>query len=126
MNAPLAASRLEQQLDQLLDALTPESPNLIKALRTALDDADALLHEAFRQQFDIDHLVSVRAHFIDRLILIAWRASGLQASADEGALLLVAVGGYGRAQLHPHSDIDLLILLEQEDQQQLQSAISHI
>ena len=125
MNAPLAASRLEQQLDQLLDALTPESPNLIKVLRTALDDADALLHEAFRQQFDIDHLVSVRAHFIDRLILIAWRASGLQASADEGALLLVAVGGYGRAQLHPHSDIDLLILLEQEDQQQLQSAITH-
>ena len=47
MNAPLAASRLEQQLDQLLDALTPESPNLIKALRTALDDANALVHEAF-------------------------------------------------------------------------------
>lgn len=63
--------------------------------------------EAFRQGADVRALVHSRSGTLDTVLALIWNRYAFAASAD---ISLVAVGGYGRGELHPHSDIDLLIL----------------
>ena len=53
-----------------------------------------------------------RAQLVDKLLLNLWdRSPGLRGNAS---IALVALGGFGRRDLYPHSDIDLLFLCENE------------
>ena len=93
---------------------------LIKSLRQALATADECLASKFRQKESVDDLVKARAWVVDRLILNAW--DNLIPAGED--ITLVAVGGFGRGELHPHSDVDLLILLaESQPGEELRGAI---
>jgi [protein-PII] uridylyltransferase len=72
----------------------------------------SLRRERFMRNDPIEDLVRGRARSIDRVMVACWNhfARSIAESAD-----LVAVGGYGRGELHPESDIDLLVLLESGD-----------
>ena len=75
-------------------------------LRRRIAQADRALAEEFWAGGDIEELVAARAGFIDAFLAEIWQH---WFERNEN-LALLAVGGYGRGELHPHSDIDLLIL----------------
>jgi len=80
----------------------------ITVFKDAITAANAQFDVRFCEGEDIRTLVRERAYFVDCLLHYAWHQLDWP-----GGISLEAVGGYGRAELHPHSDIDLLILLEE-------------
>lgn len=71
--------------------------------------------------YPVNALVKARAHFIDQVLLQLWSKFDLHKVKD---LNLIAVGGYGRGELHPCSDIDLLILTNEHLSSAQQDAIA--
>ncbi len=55
--------------------------------------------------------ITARAHLADELVHKLWARFSSDPKLKSGVALL-AVGGYGRGQLFPHSDLDLLYLLD--------------
>ncbi|HEX9852088.1 MAG TPA: nucleotidyltransferase domain-containing protein, partial [Woeseiaceae bacterium] len=79
--------------------------------REALAVARRRLTERFNAGDAVTQLVLLRAQMMDRLLVHVW----MQLARDLAAwIALVAVGGYGRGELHPGSDIDLMLLLDGE------------
>ncbi len=78
------------------------------AFRTELKEAHAELEERFRADESVEILVHARAELIDAMLREVWRS---QLPDGYGSWTLAAVGGYGRGELHPHSDVDILILV---------------
>ena len=61
----------------------------------------------------VEDLVRDRARLVDIALRAAW-VQPLPAGSP-ATLALVAVGGYGRGELHPCSDIDIMVLLPKSD-----------
>jgi [protein-PII] uridylyltransferase len=80
--------------------------------RQVLDHGTELLKERFVADEPIEDLVRDRARLVDIALRAAWVN---HARTFAGDLALVAVGGYGRGELHPSSDIDIMVLLPKSD-----------
>jgi [protein-PII] uridylyltransferase len=79
----------------------------IAAFRDTLKWGRERLYGMFEEGTPADSLVHARAHLVDEVLRAAWHK--FLPDVREG-LAMVAVGGYGRAELLPHSDIDILLL----------------
>ncbi|MDQ6618280.1 MAG: [protein-PII] uridylyltransferase [Pseudomonadota bacterium] len=74
--------------------------------RQELSDGRNVLRSSFVERPDTPSLLRGHARLVDRVIGDIWRE--LRAPSH---MALVAVGGFGRGELFPHSDVDLLLLL---------------
>tara|TARA_R110002072_G_scaffold51389_1_gene137854 strand:+ start:41196 stop:43904 length:2709 start_codon:yes stop_codon:yes gene_type:complete len=111
-------AELEQELKQ--------SKRAIPVLKQALELCRQNLEERFRQDENAETLIEGRANFVDMILQLAWNRFDWDENKGRWwttRISLVAVGGYGRGELHPHSDIDLLILLERNSYQKHASNI---
>jgi len=90
--------------------------------RQSLANTDAQLYRHFHPHCAIEYLLALRARAVDRLIRAAWQ----RCIPDDAELALLAVGGYGRAELFPHSDIDLRIIAEPSAQHAHEAALARL
>jgi [protein-PII] uridylyltransferase len=97
----------------------------ISLFREALLKGREVLHARFEANKSADEVVYQRAWLIDQILRQTWLLFDLQTP-----LALIAVGGYGRGELHPSSDVDILILsqhdLNEQTQNELQKFITFL
>ena len=80
--------------------------NLLARYKSRLQSGQAAIGERYLAGGDTDLLLGERSALVDDVLRDLWRELQFP-----DTLTLAAVGGYGRGQLWPASDIDLLLLL---------------
>ena len=88
-------------------------------IRESLAVAGADLRARFEAGDSIVELVHARAAFIDGVLVGLWREH-----IEHFGAALVAVGGYGRGELHPYSDIDIMLILPDSLEPRSEESIS--
>ena len=89
----------------------------IDDLREQYNREMALVRQTYERTGDGTAAIRRRASIVDRALIEIWRrAHGADASARSAML---ALGGYGRKDLFPYSDIDVLFAFADEDTEKL-------
>ncbi len=107
---PEALSAPPWPLLQRLPAQLAAHPGSREEYRRQLGLAHEELKARFLDEEPVELLVHARAALIDTVLRQAWFE---HLGNGERHWALVAVGGYGRGELHPCSDIDILLLVAQ-------------
>ncbi|MCP5014318.1 MAG: [protein-PII] uridylyltransferase [Ketobacter sp.] len=97
--------------EERFERLVAEKGSVALAFKQAIRDADEILNQRFLRLENIKLIIRRRAWVMDNLLQRLWSHYSCAQCPD---IALLAVGGYGRAELHPHSDIDLMILLRDD------------
>ena len=99
-----------------------DQPNPIVAFKQLIAIQTQTIKQRFKPDRSVATLLTAKSRFIDSLLRCCWQHF-LGNRADKPGL--IATGGYGRSELFPHSDIDILILTDSTDKEALQEQLSN-
>ncbi|HSD59822.1 MAG TPA: [protein-PII] uridylyltransferase, partial [Burkholderiales bacterium] len=101
--------------------LPPLPPFEVAVGKQMLADSRARIREAWVQHPAPLQLLQSHARVVDELLRFVWKEMALPRH-----LALAAVGGYGRGELFPYSDVDLLVLLDGEPEPALRAKLERL
>ncbi|MEQ1528977.1 MAG: [protein-PII] uridylyltransferase [Methylococcales bacterium] len=94
----------------------------LQQFKQLLKQKDIELRQKFDPHKSVSELLKEKSDFIDHVLGCCWQHF-LGKYAQQ--LCLIAVGGYGRRELFPYSDIDIVVLLDSEHISSYQEALAH-
>ena len=100
------------------DAAVAATPQPLPLFQRALQHGRAAIRQRYLEGAPATAVVAALAHFVDQLLVRAWKLHARE-HVSKRPIGLVAVGGYGRGELHPASDIDLMLLVDKGDPSKL-------
>lgn len=107
-----AISDLELFDEDFFESELLKKNNTLYLFKSTLKNATDVLQQRFKAGRTATELVHARSNIVDLVLKKAW----LQYfSEDATDIALLAVGGYGRGELHPSSDVDVQILLKDNE-----------
>jgi len=92
--------------------------------RNGVSDAKNLMARAASNHTSPREFLRQHSEMVDGLVRMAFRKA--QSQDPSPSVCLMAVGGYGRAELAPHSDIDLLLLCSSSKKEHLPPLVEKI
>ncbi len=107
----------EQKLNEILQQ---DADNIVTALKHEVNAINQGLKTLYRNGAPVEDIVLGRSALMDRLLTTLYKHNF---SDIKQPFALIAVGGYGRGELHPASDIDLMLLLQDEEDPAMKDAI---
>ncbi|MGZ5051163.1 MAG: [protein-PII] uridylyltransferase [Methylobacter sp.] len=111
----------ETTLAATIDLSLFAQKNNLQQFKQLLKQKDIELRQKFNPHESVSELLKEKSDFIDRILSCCWQHFLGQYAPQ---LSLCAVGGYGRRELFPYSDIDLVVLLDSEDTTPYQEKLS--
>lgn len=106
----------EDRFEKAIHSVAPSKR--LEIFKATLQAGNEHLFNRFREGEDISRLTRDRSRFMDRLLFQAWSLFDWDTN-----IALVAVGGYGRQEMYPQSDIDLLFLSRRDNHSHYRESI---
>jgi [protein-PII] uridylyltransferase len=104
----------------LSKALALPPGQMLPALKQVVQQFNEGLKQLYFDGAEVEAIVHGRAQIIDRFLVKVYQQLFVGISQK---VSLIAVGGYGRGELHPYSDIDLMLLLDSNESDSTRDAI---
>lgn len=104
------AIQVTRKILSIVEQHIASDPHRVGVHKEALALGATAIHDQFLAHSTAARLLALRTSVVDHVLRDLWQ----RCEDDFEGMALLAVGGYGRGELHPHSDIDIAILLPDE------------
>ena len=94
-----------------MQTTTEDSLALVKTYREIVRESDSRLRHMHQKRYSAQRIVAARSQAVNSILRKVWHEFFSEDDAQQH-ISLIAVGGYGREELNPSSDIDIMLLID--------------